>query len=145
MPSSGFSGISRSEAHLFIVQIASECAPAAKVGGLADVIYGLSRELEIRGHAVEIILPKYDCMNCDTIWGLTITYQDLWVPWYGGSIHCSVWFGFVNGRKCFFIEPHSKENFFARRAYYGCADDVMRFAFFTKAAMEFLLKSGKRP
>jgi starch synthase len=84
-------------------------------------------------------------MNYDTIWGLTITYQDLWVPWYGGPIHCSVWFGFVNGRKCFFIEPHSNENFFSRRAYYGCADDAMRFAFFTKAAMEFLLKSGKRP
>ena len=48
---------------MYIVQIASECAPVAKVGGLADVIFGLSRELEIRGNEVHIILPKYDCIR----------------------------------------------------------------------------------
>ncbi|WP_409449719.1 glycogen/starch synthase, partial [Candidatus Igneacidithiobacillus taiwanensis] len=37
---------------MFVIQVATECAPVAKVGGLADVVYGLSRELEIRGHAV---------------------------------------------------------------------------------------------
>jgi len=125
--------------------ITSECAPVAKVGGLADVVYGLSRELEVRGNAVEIILPKYDCLRYDQIWGLHITMNDLWVPWYGGVVHCSVWFGFVHGRKCFFIEPHSKDNFFNRGAFYGFRDEAMRFAFFSKAAMEFILKTGKRP
>ncbi len=130
---------------MFIVQVASECAPVAKVGGLGDVVYGLSRELEIRGNSVELILPKYDCMRYDHIWGLQITYQDLWVPWYGGAIHCSVWFGFVHGRKCFFIEPHSSDNFFNRGGFYGYNDEPMRWAFFSKAALEFLYKSGKRP
>jgi len=130
---------------MFIVQLAAECAPVAKVGGLADVVFGLSRELEIRGHSVEIILPKYDGLRYDQIYGLQVTYHDLWVPWYGGAIHCSVWFGFVHGRKCFFIDPHSTDNFFNRRAFYGQHDDVARFAFFCRAALEFLLKSGKRP
>lgn len=130
---------------MYIVMIAAECAPVIKVGGLADVVYGLSRELEIRGNAVEIILPKYDCMRYDHIWGLHITYQDLWVPWYGGAIHCSVWFGFVHGRKCFFIDPHSQDNFFNRGGFYGFHDEVMRFGFFSKAALEFLLKTGKHP
>lgn len=130
---------------MYIIQVSSECAPVAKIGGLADVVYGLSRELEIRGNHVEIILPKYDVLRYDKIWGLTNSFQDLWVPWYGGSIHCSVWFGFVEGRKCFFIEPHSNDNFFNRRTVYGCNDDVMRFAFFSKAALEFMLKSNKRP
>ncbi|MDQ1346326.1 MAG: starch synthase, partial [Pseudomonadota bacterium] len=57
---------------MYVVMIASECAPVAKVGGLADVVFGLSRELEIRGHAVEIILPKYDCMRDDQVWGLHV-------------------------------------------------------------------------
>ncbi len=130
---------------MYVVMVAPECAPVAKVGGLGDVIYGLSRELEIRGNTVEIILPKYDCMRYDQIWGLNVAFEDLWVPWYGGAIHCSVWFGFVQGRKCYFIEPHSSDNFFNRHAYYGEKDDVMRFAFFSKATLEFLLKSGKRP
>ena len=52
---------------MYIVMIASECAPVAKVGGLGDVVFGLSRELEIRGNTVEIILPKYDCLRYDQI------------------------------------------------------------------------------
>jgi starch synthase len=130
---------------MFIIEVASECAPVAKVGGLADVVFGLSRELELRGNSVEIILPKYDCMRYDHIWGLQVCFQDLWVPWRDRSIHCSVWFGFVHGRKCFFIEPHSPDRFFERGLFYGAHDDHMRFAFFSKAALEFLLKSGKRP
>jgi starch synthase len=130
---------------MYIVMVSPECSPVIQVGGLADVVAGLSRELEIRGNAVEIILPKYDHMRYDRIWGLTIDYRDLWVPWYGGAIHCSVYFGLVNGRKCFFIEPHSQDNFFHRPSAYGYADDAMRYAFFSKAALEFMLKANKRP
>ena len=48
---------------MFIVMVSPECAPVAKVGGLGDVVHGLSRELAIRGNQVELILPMYDCMN----------------------------------------------------------------------------------
>lgn len=130
---------------MFVMMIAPELAPVAKVGGLGDVVYGLARELELRGNAVEIILPKYDCMRYDHIWGLTKTYENLQVPWFGGVIHTSVWFGFVHGRKCFFIDPHSADNFFNRGVYYGHNDDVLRFAFFCRAALEFMLKTGKHP
>ena len=130
---------------MYIVQIASECAPVIKAGGLGDVVYGLSRELDMRGHTVELILPKYDCMRYDHIWGLHDAYKDLWVPWFGGSIHCSVYCGWVHGQVCFFIEPHSDDFYFDRGHYYGSDDDPMRFAFFGKAALEFLLRSNKRP
>jgi starch synthase len=130
---------------LFIVHITPEMAPVAKVGGLADVVFGLSRELAIRGNHVEIVLPKYDSLRYDQIWGLTEAYRDLWIPWYGGAIHCTVYFGLVHDRKCFFIEPHSQDNFFNRGSVYGFGDDVMRFAFFSRAAMELLWKAGKHP
>jgi len=125
--------------------VTPECAPAAKAGGLGDVVFGLSRELEIRGNAVEIVLPKYAAMRYGDIWDLQPTYNDLWVPWYGGAVHCTVFFGWVHGRKCFFIEPHTAENFFGRDLLYGYDDDAERFAFFSKAALEFLLQAGKRP
>lgn len=130
---------------MYIVQVASECAPVIKAGGLGDVVYGLSRELEIRGNTVELILPMYDNMRYDQIWGLHDAYRDLYVPWYGAYIHTSVLCGWVHGRLCFFIQPHSRDNYFNRGCYYGCDDDVMRFAFFSKAALEFLHKSNKRP
>ncbi len=130
---------------MFIMMITPECAPAAKVGGLADVIHGLSQELAIRGHAVEIILPKYDCMRYDRIHGLVKTYSDLWVPYHNQWIHCDVYFGYVDSLKCFFIDPHSAHNFFNRGACYGLKDDTERFAFFCRAALEFMLKTNKHP
>ena len=50
---------------MFVVMVASECAPVAQAGGLGDVVFGLSRELELRGNAVEIVLPKYNCLRYD--------------------------------------------------------------------------------
>ncbi|MCO5044598.1 MAG: glycogen synthase [Kiritimatiellae bacterium] len=130
---------------MYIVQIASEFAGVAKVGGLADVVQGLSRELSIRGHHVEVILPKYDVMKKDRVWGMTKCYSDLWVPYHHFWVHCDVYFGFVDGVKCFFIEPHFFKNFFSRGLVYGHKDDPERFAFFSKAALEFMLKTGKHP
>lgn len=130
---------------MFIVMVTPECAPVAVAGGLGEVIFGLSRELELRGHAVDIILPKYNCMRYDQLYLLTVAYHDLWVPWYSGFVRCTVWFGLVHGRQCYFIDPHSQDNFFNRGHLYGSVDDVTRFAFFSKAAMEFMLKTNRRP
>jgi starch synthase len=125
--------------------ITPECAPVAKVGGLGDVVQGLSREVATRGHAVEIILPKYDCLRYDRIWGLNRTYSDLLVPYYDHYIHCDVYFGFVDGLKCFFIDAHSAHYFFNRGTFYGHDDDTERFAFFCRAALEFMLQTNKHP
>ena len=128
---------------MFIIHITPECAPVAKAGGLGDVVQGLANEVAIRGNEVEVILPKYDCMRYDRIWGLQKTYSDLWVPYYEHWVHCDVYFGFADGVKCFFIEAHN--DFFHRGCLYGEADDVQRFAFFSRAALEFILKTGKNP
>src|SRR5215469_310240 len=125
--------------------VAPECAPAAKAGGLGDVVAGLSRGLEIRGDGVVIILVNYAILRQADIWNLQPSNHDLWVPWYGGRVNCTVWFGHADGRKCFFIEPHSAAGFFGRERLYGYEDDSERFAFFSKAAVEFMLAAGKRP
>jgi starch synthase len=130
---------------MFIVMVAPECAPVAKVGGLGDVVHGLSRELSLRGHAVELILPKYDCMRYDRIGGLAKCFSNLWVPFHSQGVPCDVYSGSIDGLKCFFIDPHSAHNFFNRGVLYGHHDDTERFAFFSRAALEFMLKSGKHP
>jgi starch synthase len=130
---------------MFIVMVTPECAPAAKVGGLGDVVHGLSKELTLRGHSVEVVLPKYDCMRYDRVAGLTQSYSHLWVPFYSQWVSCDVYCGWVDGLKCFFIEPHSHHRFFHRGLYYGHHDDAERFAFFSRAALEFLLKTNRHP
>ena len=130
---------------MYIAMVASECAPAAKVGGLADVVHGLARELQLRGETVEVFLPMYDCMRYERISNLTQHWADLWVPFYEGGIHCEVYRGEVDGLTCYFIRPHSRENFFNRGVYYGHNDDPARFALFSRAVLEFMYKSGRRP
>ena len=71
---------------MYVVMVAPECAPAAKAGGLGDAVSGLIRELELRGNAVEIILPKYATLQYSEIWDLKPSYDDLWVPWSGGAV-----------------------------------------------------------
>lgn len=130
---------------MHIVMLSSELAPVAKVGGLADMVYGLARELRARDHEVEVMLPKYDCMRYDHIWDLAVAYEDLWVPWWNGSVRTTIWSGYVHGQLCYFVEPHSNDHYFNRGIYYGFHDEPLRYAFFTKACLEFLLCSGKRP
>ena len=43
--------------------VASECNPLCKTGGLADVIYSLSRELANNGHEDFVYLPFYKKMK----------------------------------------------------------------------------------
>ena len=45
-----------------IVMVASESRPYCKTGGLADVVYSLSKELAVQGEEVSIILPYYDAI-----------------------------------------------------------------------------------
>ncbi|CAN1227447.1 Probable starch synthase 4, chloroplastic/amyloplastic [Linum grandiflorum] len=86
----------------------------SQVGGLGDVVSGLGKALQKRGHLVEIILPKYDCMQYDRL-------------------------------PVFFIEPLHPRKFFWRGEFYGEHDDFKRFSFFSRAALELLHQSGKKP
>src|SRR5688572_27861898 len=44
---------------MHIVMLAGECVPYAKVGGLADVLGALPRELERLGFSVTVLIPRY--------------------------------------------------------------------------------------
>jgi starch synthase len=93
---------------MYIVMVATECAPVAQAGGLGDVCSASAGRLKFA-----VMRSKSFCRS-----------TDLWVPWYGGAVHCSVWFGYVHGRKCYFIEPHSQDHFFNRASYYGFPDSL---------------------
>ena len=130
---------------MYILMATPECAPVAKAGGLGDFVHGLSRELSELGHQVEIILPKYDCLRYDRVEDMAIEHPDLWVPFFDRAVHCDVEVGLVDGLRCYFVDAHSEHGFFNRGAIYGDADDPDRFTFFSRAILEFLVASGRRP
>ncbi|CAD6333083.1 unnamed protein product [Miscanthus lutarioriparius] len=129
---------------LHIVHIAAEMAPVAKVGGLADVISGLGKALQKKGHLVEIILPKYDCMQHNQINNLKVL--DVVVKSYfeGNMFANKIWTGTVEGLPVYFIEPQHPGKFFWRAQYYGEHDDFKRFSYFSRVALELLYQSGKK-
>jgi starch synthase len=130
---------------MYCIHIASELAPVAKVGGLADVLLGLCRELSWKGHDVDIIIPKYDCMDSNDIRDLNIDTQDLLSFYNGEWCHNTIWIGWVENLKVYFIEPHNPRLFFNRGCFYGCEDDLERYLYFCRAAMEFIYKKQLKP
>lgn len=130
---------------MHIIHIAAELAPIAKVGGLADVALGLCRELSWKGHDVDIILPYYDCIDINQIRDFSVIMTDLQSYYEGEWISNSVWMGWVENLKVFFIESHHKRHFFDRGCFYGCEDDIERFLYFSRAALEFIHHSDLSP
>jgi starch synthase len=130
---------------MHIVSIASELAPLAKVGGLADVLLGLSRELSWKGHDIDIIIPKYDCMDTEQIRDMTIEVPDLLSFYDGDWHHNTIWVGWVENLKVYFIEPHHPSHFFNRGCFYGCDDDIDRYLYFSRTALEFMYKRSIQP
>lgn len=125
---------------MHIIHIAAELAPLAKVGGLADVVLGLSRELSWKGHDVDIIIPKYDCMDSNQIGDLTIDTDNLMSYYHNEWHRNTVWSGWVENLKVYFIDPHHPRRFFNSGCFYGCDDDVERYLYFCRASLEFLFK-----
>ncbi|KAI8000297.1 hypothetical protein LOK49_LG09G01179, partial [Camellia lanceoleosa] len=136
---------SSTRAGLHVIHIAAEMAPVAKVGGLGDVVTGLGKALQKRGHLVEIVLPKYDCMQYECIRDLRALDVVLESYFDGRLFKNKVWVGIVEGLPVYFIEPHHPGNFFWRGEVYGEHDDFKRFSFFSRAALELLFQAGKKP
>lgn len=130
---------------LYVIHIAAEMAPVAKVGGLGDVVSGLSKALQKKGHLVEIVLPKYDCMQYDRVGDLRALDVVIESYFDGQLFKNKIWVGTVEGLPVYFIEPHHPDKFFWRGDFYGERDDFRRFSYFSRVALEFLLQAGKKP
>ncbi len=124
--------------------VTSEMTPFMKTGGLADVSASLPRALAHLGHHVTVFLPRYGP-----------------IPFppgeFAGSVHVPVdpvhrSAGFYrlsleDGVEVVFIEHPA---FFDRPLPYGVgnddyADNRLRFAFLSRASLEYLRSRGQRP
>ncbi len=125
---------------LHIAFVTPEMGPYAKSGGLADFSAALPKALARMGHRVTVILPRW----------ATIRFPpgDFW-----GSVHVPVdgmarSAGFYHARTEAGVDVVFVEYppFYDRPAMYGEYDDNrLRFAFLSRAALEFFRSRGERP
>jgi starch synthase len=121
-----------------ILFVASECAPFAKTGGLADVVAALPKALHDLGHEVRIVLPFYSLISPEKN-GITFessccvhmgNHEEQWIGVYRGLLDSKVPFWFVD---C--------ERYFNRSGIYDDSsgeygDNAYRFALLSKASLQ---------
>ncbi|XP_008440482.1 probable starch synthase 4, chloroplastic/amyloplastic isoform X5 [Cucumis melo] len=141
-----------------IVHICTEMAPIASFGAVASFVTGLSQALQRKGHLVEVILPKwiakfkfnmllsrYGSMNLNEVQGLREIEVEYY-SYFNGQLHGNkIWTGVVRGIGVTFIQPLYYSSFFNREKAHGYSDDFERFMYFSRASLDYIVKSGKKP
>ena len=116
-----------------ILMVASEAAPFAKTGGLADVAAALPRALVRLGHSVDVVIPRYR--------GITIgePVGEVTVPLGPRLTNTPVYAVTEAGMRTIFIDH---PGYYDRDHLYGPVghdypDNPQRFAFLSRAALEW--------
>ncbi len=125
-----------------ILFVASEVAPFAKTGGLADVTGSLPKELKRMGHDVRIILPFYRTV-AEGGFAVSDVMQRVTVPLGGREETGLLRQTSLDDIPVYLLEH---EEYFQRDYLYGTPagdypDNPRRFAFFCRAVLA-LLKQG---
>lgn len=120
-----------------ILLAASEVAPFAKTGGLADVAGALPKALAKLGHDVRVVLPKYRMVDAAKH-GLRPTLASLPVPVAGRTEIAAIWQGEIGPAPVYFVQH---DGYYDREGLYQTRDgdypdNAERFAFFSRAVLE---------
>ncbi len=119
---------------LKVLIVASEITPYAKSGGLGDVVGSLPKELKNLGVDVRVVFPKYSFIKDSFLKELEyINSFSVTLGWrnQGAAVY---------SLKSAEVPTYLLGNdyYFSRDGLYGYGDDFERFAFFSKASLEFL-------
>lgn len=129
-----------------IIFAASEAAPFAKTGGLADVAGSLPPALASLGHDISVILPRYRQVDVGRHKLKPVT--SFFVPVGAWQERCDVLKNTSNrGVTVYFINNNT---YFDRHELYGTSradypDNAERFIFFSRAVLELCIALDMRP
>lgn len=128
---------------MHIVNIATEIAPYAKVGGLGDVIQGLSAALVKKKHKVTVILPFYEKILKK--YKLPLKKESSFILSEGDLNHKNdVYILEKWGVKIVFIDPIHPKKYFKKNLIYDKDNDIKRFLYLSKAALKYLLTKNEK-
>ncbi len=123
-----------------ILFVASEIAPMAKVGGLADVVAALSKAIRLLGHKVTIAMPKYAAFSSSGIM-LARRLTPLTIKVLGENVDVTLYDARLgSGVELLLLDI---EGLYDRHGIYGdehgdFPDNAKRFALFSRAVVELI-------
>jgi starch synthase len=133
-------------AGLKVLFVASECAPFAKTGGLADVAGALPKALRLRGIDARVVMPLYRGIPWNA---LDVLDGALSVPAGRSTAHGRVRLGRLPRSEApvYFLEHH---HYYDREFLYGSpteaySDNVERFTFLSRGALQLCRALGWYP
>lgn len=122
-----------------VVMVASEALPFIKVGGLADVVYSLSKKLASKKINTSVVIPFYRHIkesNLINESGIKLyTSFDIDMAWR--HLWCDVYVLKHQNVDYYFID---NEYYYNRDNVYSYDDDMERFAFFNLAASKLIFE-----
>ena len=126
-----------------ITHIAAEFAPIAKAGGLGEVLTGLCRQLTLEYEDVDVLIPKYRFISNEFLPNLIQKTPDFECVEHGISYTNRMWHAEVEGCRLHLLETDHPQDYFGRPHIYGYPDDLARFIYFSRAALEYLRLLGR--
>ena len=131
---------------LKVLFVATEVKPFSQSGGLGDVAGSLPQALKAHGVDIRVVFPKYKGISDEHLEGMQyVDFLTVHLSWrqQEASIYT------IAPKNPADVQVYMLENdyYFGRNSYgyYGYEDDYERFAFFSKASVEFLTKVDFRP
>ncbi len=130
-----------------ILMAASEMAPFARTGDLADEVAALAGSLQAAGHEVTVVLPFYRSVREDKALKAKRTKMKFSVPVGPARLPGEVFEAMAGGVRVLFV---SRDEFFDRSGLYGAdgrdyQDNSARFIFFTKCVLEIARRLPEPP
>ncbi len=119
---------------MHIVHIAAEMAGFVKVGGLGDMIAGLTKQISANGHDVTVIIPRHKKIKQKNLHEESFAINHLSFK----AQSC-----FLENVQVIMIDPAPMLDYYIRPNVYGYEDDPIRFIYLCKAALEYLSKKHK--
>lgn len=116
-----------------ILHIATEFAPIVKVGGLADVLYGLCNSLSQKKHIrISVLLPLYDCIRTHDIFHTLRKHICFLLYTSLNSYEVIVWKTTFQKITIYFLAIP----FHFQKIY--CNEEIQQFLIFSLAAVQFI-------
>lgn len=131
---------------LKILMVSSECAPFSKVGGLADMVSSLSKQFAADGYDVKVFTPLYSSVKRTPKFVKKFDNFSIHMG-LGIEEFASVWSAPLGKAEALFLEFN---RYYQRDGIYNSGgesygDNGGRFAFLSRAALDFCLSTGWIP